>query len=82
MGSLLCLLYRKLLWIFASNLPGDLALKMAGIFGEFSVGSVSQETKHNKSSKHSAKLRSNIRDRIRDENSKNPGKFRCATFLT
>ena len=32
------------------KLPGDLALKMAGIFGEFSVVSVSLETKHEKSS--------------------------------
>ena len=39
---------------------------MAGIFGEFSVVSVSQKTKHEKSSKNLGKIRS----KIRDENSK------------
>ena len=54
---------------------------MAGIFGEFFLVSVSHETKHEKSSKNSGKIRSKIRGKIRDENSKNSGNFRSATFL-
>ena len=55
---------------------------MAGIFGEFFLVSVSHETKHQKSSKISGKFQSKIRGKIRDENSKNSGNFRSATFLT
>ena len=55
---------------------------MAGIFGEFFLVSVSHETKHEKSSKNSVKIRSKVRGKIRDENSKNSGNFRSATFLT
>ena len=54
---------------------------MAGILGEFFLVSVSHETKHEKSSKNSGKIRSKIRGKIRDENSKNSGNFRSATFL-
>ena len=61
---------------------GILHWKMAGIFGEFFRVSVSHETKHEKSSKNSGKIRSKIRGKIRDENSKNSGNFRSATFLT
>ena len=61
---------------------GILHWKMAGIFGEFFLVSVSHETKHEKSSKNSGKIRSKIRGKIRDENSKNSGDFRSATFLT
>ena len=68
--------------IFSSCLPGNFALKMAGIFGEFFLVSVSHETKHEKSSKNSGKIRSKIRGKIRDENSKNSGKVHSATFLT
>ena len=56
--------------------------KMAGIFGEFFLVSVSHETKHKKSSKNSGKIRRKIREKIRDENSKNSRNFRSATFLT
>ena len=55
---------------------------MAGIFGEFFLVSVSHETKREKSSKNSGKIRSKIRGEIQDENSKNSGSFRSATFLT
>ena len=52
--------------------------KWQGIFGEFFLVSVSHETKHEKSSKNSGKIRS----KIRGENSKNSGNFHSATFLT
>ena len=55
---------------------------MAGIFGEFFLVSVSHETKREKSSKNSGKIRSKIRGKVRDEMSKNSGDFRSATFLT
>ena len=55
---------------------------MAGIFGEFLLVSVSQETKHEKSSKSSRKIGSKITGKIRDENSKDSGKFCSVTFLT
>ena len=48
----------------------------------FFLISVSHETRHQKSSKNSGKIRSKIRGKIRDENSKNSGNFRSATFLT
>ena len=54
---------------------------MAGIFGDFFLVSVSHETKHEKSSKNSGKIRREIRGKIRDENSKNSENFRSATFL-
>ena len=79
---LLCLLSRKVLWIFFCICLGILHWKMAGIFGEFFLVSVSHETKHENSSKNSRKFRSKIRGKIRDENSKNSGNFRSATFLT
>ena len=60
---------------------GILHWKMAGIFGEFFLVSVSHETKHEKSWRNSGKIRSKIRGKIRDENSKNSGNFRSATFL-
>ena len=57
--------------------------KMLGIFGDFFGGvPVSRETKHENSSKFSEKIRSKIWDKIRDENSKNSGNFRSATFVT
>ena len=40
---------------------------MAGIFGEFFLVSVSHDTKREKSSKNSGKIRSKIRGKIRDE---------------
>ena len=55
---------------------GILHWEMAGIFGEFLLVSISHETKT------SGKIRSKIRGKIRDENSKNSGNFRSATFLT
>ena len=55
---------------------------MAGIFGEFFLVSVSNETKRERSSKNSGKIRSKIRGKIRDKISKNSGNFRSATFLT
>ena len=55
---------------------------MVGIFGEFFLVSVSHERKHEKSSKNAGKIRSKTRGKIRDENSKNSGNFRSATFLT
>ena len=55
--------------------------KRAGIFGEFFLVSVSWETKHENSSKKSGKIRSKIRQEIRDKNSKKSGNFRSATFL-
>ena len=61
---------------------GILHWKMAGIFGEFFMVSVSHETKREKSSKNSGKNRSRIRGKIRDQNSKNSGNFSFATFLT
>ena len=44
-----CLLSRNLLWLFSLDRPGDLALKLAGIFGESPVVSV---TKHSTRSPH------------------------------
>ena len=61
---------------------GILHWKMAGIFGEFFLVSVSHETKHENSSKNSGKIRREIRGKIRDKNLKNSGNFRSATFLT
>ena len=55
---------------------------MAGIFGDFFLVSVSHETKREKSSNNSGKVRSKIRGKIRDEISKNSGNLRSATFLT
>ena len=55
---------------------------MKGIFGEFFLVSVAHETKHENSLNNSEKIRSKIRGKIRDENSKNLGNFRSATFLT
>ena len=55
---------------------------MAGILGEILLSSVSHETKHEKFAKNSGKIRSKIRGKFRDENSKNSGNFRSATFLT
>ena len=60
---------------------GILHWKMAGIFGEFFLVSVSHKTKHEKSLKISGKIRREIRGKIRDKNSKNSGNFRSATFL-
>ena len=56
--------------------------KMAGIFGEFFQVSVSHETKQEKSSKNSGKIRRKTRGKIRDKNSKNSENFRSAIFLT
>ena len=56
--------------------------KWRGFLVNFFLVSVSHETKHEKSSKISGKIRSKIRGKIRDENSKNSGNFRSATFLT
>ena len=50
---LLCLLSRRILWIFFRVCLGILHWKMAGIFGEFFLFSVSQEAKHEKSTKNS-----------------------------
>ena len=55
--------------------------KMAGSFGEFFLVCLPRN-KARKSSKNSGKIRSKIRGKIRDENSKNLGNFRSATFLT
>ena len=66
---------REPLLIFSSNLPGNLALKMVGIFSEIFLVSVSHKTKHENSSQNSRKIRSKIRGKIRDENSKNSGTF-------
>ena len=63
---------------FSSNLHGDLALKNGRTFGEFSVVSFSQETKHEKSWKNSGKLRS----KIRGKDLNNSGTFCSAPFLT
>ena len=79
---LLCLLSRRILWIFFPCLTGNFALKNGGDFWWIFLVSVSHETKHEKSSKISGKIRRKIRDKIRDENSKNSGNFRSATFLT
>ena len=49
---------------------------MAGIFGENVLVSVSHETKHENSSKNSEQTRG----KIQEENSKNSGNFRSATF--
>ena len=53
---------------------------MAGIFGGFFLVSVSHETKREKSSKNSGEIRSKIRGKIRDENSKNSGKLSFCDF--
>ena len=50
-------------------------------WAHFFLVSVSHEAKHEKSSKNSGKIRSKIGCKIRDENSKNLGNFRSATFL-
>ena len=64
----------------------EFCIEMAGNFGEFFLVSVSPKMKHEKSSENSGKIRSKIRSKIRgkirDENSKNSGNFRSATFLT
>ena len=62
---------RKRLWIFSFTLPGDLASKNGGDFGEFFVVSVFQEMKHQKS----CKFRGKIQNKIRGENSKIQGLF-------
>ena len=59
---------------------GILHGKMAGIFGEFFLVSVSHETKHEKSSKNSGKIRSKIRGKIRDKKSKIRGTFVLQLF--
>ena len=79
---LLCLLSRKLLCILFSYLPGNFALKMAGIFGDFFLVSASHETKHENSSKNSGKIRSKIGGKSGTKIRKNSGNFRSATFLT
>ena len=43
---------------------------MAGIFGEYFLVSVSHDMKHENCSQNSGKIRSKMRGRIRDENSK------------
>ena len=57
--------------MFSFAVPGDLALKMTGILGEFFVVSVSQETKHEKSGNCSGKIHKN-----------SVTFFRSAPFLT
>ena len=58
-------------------------VKIAAIFGEIFVVSVSWKTKHENSSKpFRRKLGGKLREKIWDENSKNSGNFRSATFLT
>ena len=59
---------------------GILHWKMAGIFGEFFLVSVSHETKHEKSSKNSGKIRSKIRGKIRDEKFEKFGKLSFCNF--
>ena len=56
--------------------------KWRGFLINFFMVSVSHETKHENSWKNSGTIRSKIRGKIRDENSKNSGNFRSATFLT
>ena len=53
---------------------------MAGIFGEIFLVSVSNETKHENSSKKSGKIRSKIRGKIQDENSRNSEKLALCKF--
>ena len=63
----ICLLSRRILWIceyFFRVCLGNLHWKMAGIFGEFFLVSISHETKHEKSSKNSGKIRSKIRGKF------------------
>ena len=67
---------------FLRTCLGILHWKLAGIFSEFFLVSVPQEMKHENSSNNSGNIRSKIRGKIRDENSKNSGNFRSATFLT
>ena len=56
---------------------------MAGIFGDFFLVSPFTRKRSTKTRKQiSGKSRSKIRGKIRDENSKNSGNFRSATFLT
>ena len=65
---------------FSSNIPADLALKNGGaLFGVFSVASISQETKHEKSSKIGGNSEQ-IRGNIRAKNPKNTGTFVLQRF--
>ena len=66
----------------SSDLPGDLAFKNGGDFGEHSVVSVSQEPKHKKSSNNSGKIWSKLRCEIRDEHSEFQefGAISCCNF--
>ena len=56
-------------FVIFSYLPGDLALKnaMAGIVGEFSMFSVSEETKHEKVLRHFGEIRENIWEKLREK---------------
>ena len=60
-GMLLCPLSRRLLWIFSSNLPGNLALKIAGDFWWIFSGLRFPRNEARKPSKNSGKIRSKIR---------------------
>ena len=64
------------------SLPGNLALKNGGDFWLIYVVSVSQETKHKKSSKNSEEIWSIFWCKIWDENSKNSGELSFCTFST
>ena len=78
---LLCLLSRKILWIFFPYFAWEFCIEKGwGIFGEFFLVSVSWEAKHENSSKNSGKIRSKIRGKIRDENSKKFGKLSFCHF--
>ena len=81
--ELLCPLSRKLLWIFFFELAWEFCIeKWRGFLVNVFCVSVSNERKHEKSSKKSGKIRSEIRGKTRDENSKNSGNFHSATFPT
>ena len=55
---------------------------MSGIFGDFFSGLRLPRNKARKLLKNSGEIRSQIRGKMRDENSKDSGNFRAATFLT
>ena len=60
---------------------GILHWKMAGIFGEFFLVSVSHETRHEKSSKNSGKIRSKIRGKNSGRKFEKFGKLSFCNFF-
>ena len=79
---LLCLISRRILWIFFSCLPGNFALKNGGDFWWIFSG---LRLPRNEARKVLEKFGENSEQNSgqnSDENSKNSGNFRSATFLT